>query len=175
LDFLKEDGDGDRNSMLRWGLVGVCAVACAAVLFFVLRGSANAEPDIVANAAQDGGPPKPNLTPAASAKLVSMPQMADHRPDYWIQQWNSGADLISNAGINSANWTKAAPMARGSADMKMNIPLNSPVRLQNVAITLVTLANGDKRAVGKADIVNGTKNNVIDYRVELVGRTEISQ
>jgi len=168
LDFLREDADGDRNPILRWVLVGACALACAVALFFVLRGGSNPAPETVANGTQDGGPPKPTgpvSTGAASAKLVSMPQLQDHRPDYWIQQWNNGNDLISNAG---ANWTKAAPMARGSADLKTNVPMNSPVKLENVVLRLVTLPNGDKRAVGKADIVNGTSNNVIDYRLELV-------
>lgn len=171
LDFLKEEGDGDRHTLLRWGLVGICAIACGAALFFVLRGS-NSVPD-TATANLDGGPPKPPPgkipapgTSGATARLVSTPpQLADHRPDYWVQQWNSGNDLITNAG---SNWTKAAPMARGSADMKTNVPMNSPVKLENVSMTLVTLANGNKRAVGKADIVNGTKHNILDYRVELV-------
>ena len=62
--------------------VGVCALAYTVALFFVLRSNANPEPEAIANGTQDGGPPKPNLPPAATAKLVSMPQMQDHRPDY---------------------------------------------------------------------------------------------
>lgn len=167
LDFLKEEGDGDRHPILRWVLIGACAVACGTALFFVLRGT-NPPPDTVASASQDGGPPRPPQTTTPAGTLVSMPQFQNHRPDYWIQQWNSGNDLISNAAGNGATWTRAAPMARGSADMKVNVPMNSPVKLENVVLRLVTLSNGDKRAVGKADIVNGTANNVIDYRLELV-------
>ncbi len=169
LDFLKEEADTERNNVIRWVLVGVCAVACGAALFFVLRGT-NPAPDTAEAQSPDGGPPRSQpvaqVTPAASARLVSMPEMQDHRPDYWIQQWNSGADLITNA--RGADWTRAAPMARGSADVKLNVPLNSPVKIQNVALTVITLPNGDKRAVGKADIVNSAPSNVIDYRIELV-------
>lgn len=170
LDFLKEEGDHDRSPLLKWGLFGLIAIACAAILFFALRG-ANPSPEAVANGNEDGGPPKPTVSVSTSnggAKLVSMPQLADHRPDYWIQQWDSGNDLISNARGTAPSWTKAAPMARGSADVPINVPMNSPVKLENVAMTLMSLQNGFKRAVGKADIVNGSQNNVIDYRVELV-------
>jgi hypothetical protein len=137
-------------------------------LFFFFRGT-NPAPDAMATSG-DAPPPKPSAavtrpTGGAQAKLVSLPQMADHRPDYWVQQWNNGNDLISNA---RATWTRAAPMARGSADVKINVPLNSPVKVENVTLTLVTLSNGEKRAVGKADIVNNASSNVIDYRLELV-------
>jgi hypothetical protein len=166
LDFLKEDGEGGHSSLLRWGAVGACAIACGVALFFVLRGSTNDMPESVSANSRDGGPPRPpaQTSPQATAKLVSMPQMASRRPEFWIQQWNNGNDIISNA----ASWSNRAPTARGSADIKTNVPLNSPVKLEKVAMTLVTLQNGDKRAVGKADIVNGTQNNIIDFRLELV-------
>ena len=167
LDFLKDEAEPGGNSFLRWGLIGLCAVACGAALFFVLRGSGSsqeeaANPPTTTDHATSSSVGLVPTSSAASAKLVSMPQMQDHRPDYWVRQWNNGSDLISNARTNSS------PMARGTADLAQAVLPNSPVKLQGVTITLVSLANGDKRAVGKADIINSSKNNVIDYRVELV-------
>src|SRR5579885_520496 len=164
LDFLKDESEVDRYTILRWGAVVACAIACGAALFFVLRGSS--APEAVANAQEDGGPPKPAAdAPQPSAHLVSAPAFQVHNSDWWIQQWNSGKDIISNAG---AEWTKAQPNPQDKAVVATNVNNNGPVRLQNVVMTMVALPNGQKRVVGRADVVNYSDRNVLDYRAELI-------
>jgi hypothetical protein len=164
LDFLREEADTDKYSIIRWAVVGVFAVACGAALFFMLRGS-NSVPD--SSSVADGGPPKPTPGAAApSAQLVSAPAFQAHRPDFWVQQWNNGADLISNA--NGPRWTTTAPTTRASASLTTNVSTNSPVKITNVVMSMVSLPGGLKRAVGRADIVNTSTRNVIDFRAELI-------
>jgi len=166
LDFLKDDGDNERGLYLRYGIIGIGAIAFGALMFFLIRGSGNPIPDDQLTANQDGGPPRPSVSaPAPSAKLVSAPAFETHRPDWWIQQWNSGSDLISNA---RGKWTQQSPIGHGSADVKTNVDTSGPVNMKNVILTMVSLEDGQKRIVGRADIVNLTDHNVLDFRGELV-------
>jgi len=165
MDFLKEDGDGgERGNVLRFGIIGVGAVTLGALLFFLIRGT-NSVPDDQLTAQQDGGPPRPAANaPAPSAQLVSSPAFQVHRSDWWVQQWNSGADIISNA----RDWTKNSPATRGSANVSTNKTISAPVKLNNVVLSMVALPNGEKRLVGRVDISNSTDRNVLDFRAELV-------
>lgn len=169
LDFLKDESEVDRFGMMKIGAAVFCAVAIGALLYFLFMRPSN---DTVAQAT--GGPEQAEGRPQVSAtnvpaRLVAQPQYQSHPASYWVQQWNNGSDLISNAyQAGSTNWTKEQPATHAAASMPVNVPMNSPVRLQNVEVTLVSLPGGDKRVAGRADIYNGSDKNVIDYRVELV-------
>ncbi|MEA2551907.1 MAG: hypothetical protein QOJ65_83 [Fimbriimonadaceae bacterium] len=165
LDFLKEEGEPDRYGTLKIAAVVFSAVACGVLLFLMLRGPAQAEPPPLG--ANEDGAPAQRAPSAVPATLVSKPQYNSHTPDFWIRQWNSPRDVITNAPSGSG-WTKTPVSPKTSATIPLTVYQNSPVKLDKVEMGLVALPGGYKRAVGKTDIVNSSKFNVIEYRVELI-------
>lgn len=169
LDFLREETDTSHHTVLRVAAGVICAVACGAFIFFGLRPSKAADLN-AASKTQDGGPPMnrdQNTPPRASLRQEPrfIPAASLDRPQsYWVQQWDVGGDLISNAH----RWTSTSPRSQQHADVPARTVTNSLVKLDKVEMSLVALPNGYKRVVGKADVVNGSGKNVVDYRCELL-------
>jgi hypothetical protein len=160
LDFLKDESEVDRYGMLKIGARAACAVAIGAALYFVFFHPSS---DAVAQTAAAQEPPaQVSSVTVPPARLVGQAQYQDHSEEFWINDYDT-----SNAR-GGRNWMSAQPPAQGHANVPVNFPQNSPVKLQNVEMTMISLPGNKKRIAGRADIVNGSDKNVIDYRVELV-------
>lgn len=160
LDFLKDEAEVDRYGALKIAAGAACAVAIGAALYFIFFHSPN---DAVAQTAAAQEPPaQVTATSVPPARLVAQPAFQSRSEEFWINDYDT-----SNAH-GGGNWTTAQPPAHASATVPLNFPSNSVVKLQNVEMTMISLPNHMKRVAGRADIVNGSDKNVIDYRVELV-------
>lgn len=168
LDFLREESDNGHQTLIRVGAGVLCAIACGAFIFFGLKPSGAAESKPVTSV-QDGGPARKQNVPTR-ARLVSEPRFVapvERSQSYWVQQWDVGGDLISNAR-GGRNWTSTSPVGRTSAEVPARTVTQSLVKLDRVEMSLVALPNGYRRVVGRADVVNGSNKNVVDYRCELL-------
>lgn len=163
LDFLKDESEVDRYGILKIAAGAACAVAIGAALYFALF-----HPSSETAVAQTGGAAQQTATPMVSsqtvppARLVAQPQYQDHSEEFWLNNYD-----VSNAR-NGGNWVNAQPTPRSTANVPVNFANNSPVKLENVEMTMIALPGNMKRVAGRADIVNTSDKNVIDYRLELV-------
>lgn len=177
LDFLREESEGSNVPIIRIAAGVICAVAIGVLMFILLKPAQQPEPIAQAPASGDAAPSQSDLQNrrggaaraaggggGGTATLVSEPRYQARPQNFWIQNWDPNtADLISNA----RGWRAQSPRAQGSADVTTNIGTDSKVRFEGVSMSLVALPGGQKRLVGKADIVNTSDKNVVDYRCEV--------
>jgi hypothetical protein len=170
LDFLREESDVHRFGTVKVVAVLVGAVAIGVLGFLLLKSppEAGAEAPLVAERPnRTGDQPRPSGPRTVYQGGTLTVQLPPNRPTFWIQNFDSKSDLISNA-----RWSQSSPRGVAQNTVTMAQYKSSAVRLQDVDLTVVNLSKGVKRAVGKAVIVNSTDKNVLFYRFELVWGAE---
>lgn len=168
LDFLREEGDVHRFGAVKVAAVVVGAIAIGALGYLLFKPQtepvAEAKPPVTQGETADT--PPPFRRPANSPPGTSYVEIPPNRPSFWIRDFSTRGDLISNA-----HWDKS-PQSIKQSLVSMAQFQSQSVRIQDVDLTVVNLSRGTKRAVGKAMIVNGSGRNVIFYRFELLWGAE---
>lgn len=154
LEFLRE-GEGDKIGTVRIVAVVACVVACVALLAFLLvkptRDQTVAQGPAI-SAPSGSGSSKPR-------KITETERRATGRD----------IEVISRPGIGRpAPPPRVVPQERRSAQVPTNFGARSIIKSDKVDMSMVALHDGTKQIIGKAEVVNPTAENVVQFRYEIV-------